>query len=80
MASSINNLTALYYSQGRYKEAKPLYLGAVRIALHSLGIEHPNTQTFLKNFYEMLQAQGRCASVEEFQQYVEEQLRRTEVS
>jgi tetratricopeptide (TPR) repeat protein len=49
VASSLNNLAALYDSQGRYTEAEPLYLQALAIAEQTLGVNHPNTITCRKN-------------------------------
>ncbi|MFN6496864.1 MAG: tetratricopeptide repeat protein [Nostoc sp. DedQUE01] len=49
VATSYNNLAALYYSQGRYSEAEPLYEKALEIAELCLGVNHPNTITFREN-------------------------------
>jgi len=49
VASSLNNLAKLYYSQGRYKEAEPLYLQALAIAEQALGENHPNTVRIREN-------------------------------
>ena len=43
-AVSLNNLAGLYYEQGRYEEAAPLYMEAVEIIERVLGAEHPNTK------------------------------------
>jgi tetratricopeptide (TPR) repeat protein len=45
----LNNLAALYRSQGKYEEAEPLYLQALEIAERVLGANHPNTVTFREN-------------------------------
>ena len=50
MATSINNLAALYDSQGRYEEAEPLFLQALALRKKLLGTEHPNAVTGLENF------------------------------
>ena len=47
MTLSLNNLAALYDSQGRYTEAEPLYLQALAIAEQALGENHPNTIIWL---------------------------------
>ncbi|MBD2288192.1 tetratricopeptide repeat protein [Microcystis wesenbergii FACHB-1317] len=54
VATSLNNLAHLYYSQVRYSEAEPLYLEAINIATQALGENHPHTQTFYRNYLEML--------------------------
>ena len=54
VATSLNNLAALYRSQGRYEEAEPLYLSAITIFLQRLGENHPNTQTVINNFIQSL--------------------------
>ena len=53
---SLNNLAALYYSQGKYEQAEPLFLQALEIAERVLGKNHPNTVTFRNNL-EYLRAQ-----------------------
>ena len=50
MATSLNNLALLYDSQGRYEEAEPLYLQALKIAEKVLGKNHPNTSTIRANY------------------------------
>ncbi|MEH2407794.1 MAG: tetratricopeptide repeat protein [Nostoc sp.] len=52
VATSLNNLAALYESQGRYSDAEPLYIQAVAIAEKQLGANHPNTITIRKNLEE----------------------------
>ncbi|MGJ5628021.1 tetratricopeptide repeat protein, partial [Nostoc sp. CALU 1950] len=49
VALSYNNLAALYYSQGRYSKAEPLYKKALSIAELSLGVDHPNTSKIREN-------------------------------
>lgn len=49
MAVSLNNLVLLYYAQGRYADAEPLYKRAVKIVEEKLGPHHPNTVLFIKN-------------------------------
>ena len=50
MATSLNNLAALYNSQGRYPEAEPLHLQALAIAEQALGENHPSTIIFRENY------------------------------
>ena len=47
---SLNNLAELYYAQGKYEDAKFLFLKTIEILKKSLGEEHPNTQTVIKNY------------------------------
>jgi len=54
VATSLNNLAALYYSQGRYTEAEPLYREAIKIATQVLGKNHPDSQTIMENYKTML--------------------------
>ncbi|CCI37966.1 hypothetical protein MICAK_3720004 [Microcystis aeruginosa PCC 9701] len=54
VATSLNNLAALYDSQGRYTEAEPLYREAINIATQVLGDNHPHTQTIMENYKTML--------------------------
>ncbi|WP_071995629.1 tetratricopeptide repeat protein [Microcystis aeruginosa] len=51
---SLNNLALLYYCQGRYTEAEPLYREAINIATQVLGDNHPHTQTVYQNYLRML--------------------------
>jgi tetratricopeptide (TPR) repeat protein len=44
VAKTLNNLAALYYAQGRYAEAEPLYEQALAIAERALGSNHPTTE------------------------------------
>ncbi|WP_372478254.1 tetratricopeptide repeat protein [Nostoc mirabile] len=49
VATSYNNLAALYKSQGQYSDAEPLYKKALDIAELSLGVDHPNTANIREN-------------------------------
>jgi hypothetical protein len=51
-------LAALYYSQGRYSEAEPLYLRSLQIFEQRLGVDHPSTATVRQN-YDRFLAQWR---------------------
>ncbi|NJL22919.1 MAG: tetratricopeptide repeat protein, partial [Leptolyngbyaceae cyanobacterium SM1_3_5] len=54
VAASLNNLANLYYSQGRYGDAEPLYARSLTILESQLGANHPNTQTCKQNFLSLL--------------------------
>ena len=64
LSSSLNNLAALYYFQGRYSEAEPLYLQAVEIDRRSLPEDHPSLATHLNNLAELYRSQGRYSEAE----------------
>ena len=53
-AQSLNNLAALYYAQGRYSEAAPLFKEAVEIMERVVGAEHPNTKIVRDNYQRLL--------------------------
>ncbi|AKV68532.1 tetratricopeptide repeat protein [Microcystis panniformis] len=57
VAQSLNNLAHLYYFQGRYTEAEPLYLQALAIAEQALGENHPTTVTIRENLQRLRQQQ-----------------------
>ncbi len=57
-ATSLNNLANLYYNQGRYTEAEPLYIEAVAIAEETLGVDHPNTVIIRDNLARLRNAQS----------------------
>ena len=54
VATSLNNLGHLHYSQDSYTEAEPLHLEAINIFRERLGENHPHTQTVYRNYLEML--------------------------
>ncbi len=59
MATSLNNLAALYQDQGRYAEAEPLYQRSLAIMEKALGPEHPDVAALLNNLAPMLSALGK---------------------
>jgi tetratricopeptide (TPR) repeat protein len=64
VASSLNNLAALYDSQGRYESAEPLYLQALELRQRLLGENHPDVATSLNNLAELYRSQGRDEEAE----------------
>ena len=48
-ANTLNNLALLYEEQGRYSEAKTLYLQALEISEQILGVNHPSTEIVQEN-------------------------------
>ena len=64
MATALNNLAALYRSQGRYAEAEPLYRRSLKIAEAALGPDHPDVALSLNNLAGLYELQGRYADAE----------------
>ncbi len=64
VASSLNNLAALYKSQGNYAKAEPLYLRALTIREKVLGREHPDVATSLNNLAFLYESQGNYSKAE----------------
>jgi CHAT domain-containing protein len=57
-------LALLYYSQGRYSEAEPLYNRSLAIWKQQLGDNHPDTATSLNNLALLYYSQGRYSEAE----------------
>jgi CHAT domain-containing protein/Tfp pilus assembly protein PilF len=57
-------LAALYWSQGRYSEAEPLYQQALAIFKKQLGDNHPLTASSLDNLASLYDSQGRYSEAE----------------
>jgi tetratricopeptide (TPR) repeat protein len=64
IATSLNNLAALYDSLGRYTEAEPLYLQALELSQRLLGDDHPDVATSLNNLAVLYNFQGCYAEAE----------------
>ena len=64
LAHSLNNLAALYDSQGRYEQAEPLYIQALEIYKRILGENHPDTASSLNNLALLYDSQGRYEQAE----------------
>jgi tetratricopeptide (TPR) repeat protein len=62
VAASLSCLAALYYLQGRYEEAAPLWERTLRI--HEQGPEHPDMAWSLNNLALLYDKQGRYAKAE----------------
>ena len=63
-ASTLNNLAALYDSQGRYDQAEPLYLQALELCKRLLGEDHPQVATSFNNLAGLYESQGRYEQAE----------------
>jgi len=64
VAKSLNNLALLYYAQGAYVKAEPLYARALAIWEKALGPEHPDVAMSLNNLALLYHAQGAYAKAE----------------
>jgi tetratricopeptide (TPR) repeat protein len=62
---SLNNLAELHRIQGRYSEAKPLYLQTLDIRKKLFGSEHPDIAQSLNNLAALYHAQGNYPAAEE---------------
>ena len=49
MAKGLNNLAAMYKTQGQYTQAEPLYMRSLMIVEKTLGPDHPHVATILGN-------------------------------
>ena len=58
MAYPLNGLANLYYKQGKYAEAEPLYQRALHIRTQYLGPEHIETAEIMYDFALLQEAQG----------------------
>ena len=56
---SLNNLAGLYYNQGRYSEAEPLFIDALALRKRLLGDDHPAVASSLNNLAGLYKNQGR---------------------
>jgi tetratricopeptide (TPR) repeat protein len=60
----LNNLANLYYSQGKYEQAEPLYIQALELRKQLLGENHPDTATSLNNLANLYYSQGKYEQAE----------------
>ena len=63
-ATSLNELTVLYHSQGNYTRAEPLYRQALDIRKQALGENHPAYAQSLNNLAGLYESQGNYARAE----------------
>ena len=64
VATSLNNLAALYRDQGNYSAAEPLFLRSLEILETALGESHPHVATSLNNLAELYGNQGNYHAAE----------------
>ena len=63
-AMSLNNLAALYDSQGKYEEAEPLYIQALELYKQLLGVNHPDYARSLNNLAVFYLERGKYEEAE----------------
>jgi tetratricopeptide (TPR) repeat protein len=64
LARSLNDLGVIYYAQGKYAQAVPLYERALAIQGAMLGREHPLVALTLNNLAALYHAQGKYYKAE----------------
>ena len=64
MATSLNNLALLYYTQGQYAQAESLFERSLAIREKALGPNHPAVATCLENLAELYKATNRPTEAE----------------
>ncbi|HPE70561.1 MAG TPA: tetratricopeptide repeat protein [Candidatus Competibacter sp.] len=64
VATSLNNLAALYYTQGQYVQTEPLLQRALAINEKALGPDHPDVAQSLNNLAVLYHDQGQSAKAE----------------
>ncbi|MBV9122673.1 MAG: serine/threonine protein kinase, partial [Planctomycetes bacterium] len=63
-ADSLTNLASLYFSEGQYTQAEPLYQQAMTIYKEALGDHHPRYAASLNNLATLYQAMGQSDKAE----------------
>ena len=64
MANSLNNLTLLYESEGRYHKAESLYERSLEIRKKTLGSDHPDVGNSFNDLANVYGALGRYTEAE----------------
>jgi tetratricopeptide (TPR) repeat protein len=54
LSTSLTNLAAVYYSQGQYAHAEPLYQRALQVQEQLFGLEHPQLLDVLQSYESLL--------------------------
>jgi len=60
----LNNLALVYYWQGRYEEAEPLYKQSLSLSQEVLGEHHPHVAQGINNLAALYSSQGRYEEAE----------------
>ena len=72
VAYPLNNLAVLYFWQGKYEKAEPLYKRSLSINEKALGPDHPNMITILENIADFYVKTGRTSEAKEFEERTKE--------
>ena len=64
VAANLNNLAALYATQGQYTQAEPLYKRSLEISEKALGANHPTVASSLENLAALYKKTDRAALAE----------------
>ncbi|MDM3854433.1 MAG: tetratricopeptide repeat protein [Aphanizomenon gracile PMC649.10] len=64
LATSLNNLANLYYNQGKYSEAEPLYLDALEMRRRLFTGDNPHVATSLNDLAGLYKRQGKYSEAE----------------
>ncbi|WNZ46808.1 tetratricopeptide repeat protein [Leptolyngbya boryana CZ1] len=64
LATCLNWVARLYYEQGRYGEAEPLYVRSLSIREQQLGTDHPDVASSLDNLALLYKWQGHYSEAE----------------
>jgi tetratricopeptide (TPR) repeat protein len=64
VATSLNNLASFYYRQGKYSEAEPLYLDALKMKRRLFTGDHPDVADSLNNLAVLYYSQGKYSEAE----------------
>ena len=64
LTTTLKNLADLYYAQGEYSEAEPLYQRLLAVQEQALGAEHPDLAASLNDLAFLYDAQGNYAEAQ----------------
>ena len=64
LATSLNNLAALYHDQRKYAAAEPLYYRSINIRIKALGQHHPEVAASLNNLAMLYEDQNKYTEAE----------------
>jgi tetratricopeptide (TPR) repeat protein len=64
LAYNLNYLATLYYWQGKYEAAEPLFLQSLELRKKLLGEDHPSVATSLNNLAGLYESQGKYEAAE----------------
>ena len=62
----LNNLAGIYFTQGRFSEAEPLYQRVLTATEKAFGPRHPNFPIALNNLARLAQVQGQNQGAQQY--------------